>query len=484
MIPALQPSNKQLTLDEVQQLTSSVPRWKPSLYLEEMFTSRSRWEAFRDSAKVDVLCIKSQSQATMIEAIADIIRSVLAMRLANQFDTPENKKIRRKYVDCAEETINTLWENRKDVQSYHDEKVDEKSSPARLVIRRYLLFILTMALEENKMTFNSIVFKAVVFSQWLYLSGARSEERDCEQGLLKPDILLQVDVSDVYVRTVTQYYEDFGISTLCLRLDCFLVNANLDRHLSSFCAMLGACAQQKIPIPSKLYAEFVDKVLGHCIGTALGSAGSKSEATNAAIRVISLRLMDCTHSETSDFLLFMFSHSMLGHLLVTSPVAALSIPNRGECDAVLLFAKQTIQCCRLATAGLEIARTLLTRTEDFGQGVLAMTRAVYDESFLQSQNTVKANLEPVRSVVKDLALVLGLVDKHGEETQDPIAHLTQVQADFNVLEQNVIVCAYPTCPSHDNGTAATMKCSKCEARYCNRQCQINDWKEHKRMCKK
>lgn len=479
MIPVPQP-----TLDEVQRLTNSVPRWKPSLYPEDMFTSRPRWEAFRNSEKVDVLCIKSQSRATMIEAIADIIRSVLAMRLANQFDTPENKKTRRKYVDCAEQTINTLWENRKVVQSYHDERVDEKSSPARLVIRRYLLFILTMALEENKMTFNSIAFKAVVFYQWLYLMGARSEERDSEQGLLKPDILLQVDTSDVYVRTVTQYYEDFGISALCLRLDCFLVNPNFDRHLSSFCGMLGAGAQQKIPIPSKLYAGFVDTVLRQCIGTALGSAKSKSEATVAVIRVILLRLMDRTHSETSDFLLFMFSHSMLGHFLVTSPVTALSIPNREDCDAVLLFAKQTIQCCRLATRGLEIVRTLLTRTEDFGQGVLVMAHSVYNESFLRSQNAVKANLEPVRSVVGDLALVLGLMDEHGKKTQDPIAHLTQLLADFNALEQNTMVCEYPTCPSHDNGTAATMKCSKCEARYCNRQCQINDWTEHKRMCKK
>ncbi|KAK0446729.1 hypothetical protein EV421DRAFT_218136 [Armillaria borealis] len=222
----------------------------------------------------------------MIEAIADIIRSILAMRLANQFDTAENKNTRRKYVDCAEETINTLWENRKDVRSYDDERVDEKSSPARLVIRRYLLFILTMALEENKMTFNSIVLKAVVFHQWLYLMAARSEERDYEQGILNPDILLRIDFSDVYVRTVTQYYEDFGISALCLRLECFLVNANFDRHLSSFCGMLGACAHNKIPIPSKLYAGFVDKALRDCIGTAIGDAKSKGEATVAVVRVM------------------------------------------------------------------------------------------------------------------------------------------------------------------------------------------------------
>ncbi|PBK99439.1 hypothetical protein ARMGADRAFT_1161097 [Armillaria gallica] len=472
MLLVPEPSNKQATLDDVQRLMSSVPRWKPSLYPEEMFTSRPRWEAFRDSGKVDVLCIKSQSQATMIEAIADIIRSVLAMRLANQFDTAENKKTRRKYVVCAEGTINTLWENRRDVRSYDDERVDEKSSPARLVIRRYLLFILTMALEENKKTFNSIVLKGVVFYQWLYLMAARSEERDYEQGILKPDILLQIDPSDVYVRTVTQYYEDYGISALCLRLECFLVNANFDRHLSSFCGMLGACADKKIPIPSKLYAGFVDKVLRDCIGTALGGAKSKGEATVAVVRVMVLRLMDLTHSETSDFLFFMFSHSMLGHFVVTSPMIALPIPNREECDAVLLLTKQTIQCCRLATTGLEVARTLLTRTGDFGQGVLAMVHAVYNESFLQSQNAVEANLEPIRSVARDLALALGLVDKHGKETPDPMAHLTQLLADFNALEQNTIVCAYPTCPSHNNGTAATMKCSKCEARYCNRQCQI------------
>ncbi len=115
---------------------------------------------------------------------------------------------------------------------------------------------------------------------------ARSEERDYEQGILKPDILLQIDPSDVYVRTVTQYYEDYGISALCLRLECFLVNANFDQHLSSFCGMLGACADKKIPIPSKLYAGFVDKVLRDCIGTALGGAKSKGEATLAVVRVM------------------------------------------------------------------------------------------------------------------------------------------------------------------------------------------------------
>ncbi len=66
MPPVLQPPNKQATLDDVQRLMSSVPRWKPSLYPEETFTSRPRWEAFRDSGKVDVLYIKSQSQATMV----------------------------------------------------------------------------------------------------------------------------------------------------------------------------------------------------------------------------------------------------------------------------------------------------------------------------------------------------------------------------------------------------------------------------------
>ncbi|KAK0188942.1 hypothetical protein F5146DRAFT_1057290 [Armillaria mellea] len=340
MRPVLQPSSKQATLNDVQRLMSSVPRWKPSLYAEELFPSRPRWEAFRDSGKVDVLCIKSQSRVTMIEAIADIIRSVLAMRLANQFDTADNKKTRRKYMACAEETINTLWENRKDFQSYHDERVDEKSSPARLVIRRYLSFILTMALEENKMIFSSIVLKAVVFYQWLYLMATRSEERDYEQGMLKPDILLQTDSFDVYVRTVTQYYEDFGISALCLRLECFLANANFDRHLSSFCGLLGTCAHKKIPIPSKLYAGFVDKVLSDLIGN--GGAKSKVEATVAVVRVMVLRLMDRTHSETSDFLLFMFSHSMLGHFVVTSSMVALSISKREDCDAVLLLTKQTI----------------------------------------------------------------------------------------------------------------------------------------------
>ncbi|KAK0202793.1 hypothetical protein DFS33DRAFT_930162 [Desarmillaria ectypa] len=184
-----------------------------------------------------------------------------------------------------------------------------------------------------------LVPKAVVFHQWLYLMAARSEERSDEQSMLKSNVLAQIDFFDVYVCMATHYYEDFGISPLCLRMECFLANPNFDRHLPSISRMLGTCARKGIPIPSKSYIGFVDKVATNVVGIAPHGVSKGLEATVAVVRVIVLRLMDCTQSEISNFLFCMISHSMLGHFVVTSPVIALSILNREDCDAALLLTK-------------------------------------------------------------------------------------------------------------------------------------------------
>ncbi|PBK72345.1 hypothetical protein ARMSODRAFT_1016314 [Armillaria solidipes] len=157
-------------------------------------------------------------------------------------------------------------------------QIDEKNSPARLVIRRYILFILTMALEENmsmyqdfllyhadimtkvRWRFRLIVLRAIVFHHRLYLTCVRFEVRNDEQSKLKADILVHVRAIDIHTRTVVQYKDDFGLSALCTRLESFLANPDFDHHLISISGLLGSCAHNGIPIPSRIYAAFVDKV--------------------------------------------------------------------------------------------------------------------------------------------------------------------------------------------------------------------------------
>ncbi|SJL03783.1 uncharacterized protein ARMOST_07140 [Armillaria ostoyae] len=139
-------------------------------------------------------------------------------------------------------------------------QIDEKNSLARLVIRRYILFILTMALEENMSMYQDFLLYHADIMTKLYLTCVRFEVRNDEQSKLKADILVHVRAIDIHTRTVVQYKDDFGLSALCTRLESFLANPDFDHHLISISGLLGACAHNGIPIPSRIYAVFVDKV--------------------------------------------------------------------------------------------------------------------------------------------------------------------------------------------------------------------------------
>ncbi|KAK0446730.1 hypothetical protein EV421DRAFT_1733985 [Armillaria borealis] len=138
-------------------------------------------------------------------------------------------------------------------------QIDEKNSPARLVIRRYILFILTMALEEN-------------------------------MSMYQDFLLYHADI-------MTKYKDDFGLSALCTRLESFLANPDFDHHLISISGFLGACAHNGIPIPSRIYAALVDKVATEILsqGTDPDDVKRKNLQVSTAInQVIGFRIANGT----------------------------------------------------------------------------------------------------------------------------------------------------------------------------------------------
>jgi hypothetical protein len=47
---------------------------------------------------------------------------------------------------------------------------------------------------------------------------------------------------------------------------------------------------------------------------------------------------------------------------------------------------------------------------------------------------------------------------------------------------DVLVCALPSCQRSD---VKLMRCAQCEeTRYCSRECQVADWKAHRKVCDK
>lgn len=68
-----------------------------------------------------------------------------------------------------------------------------------------------------------------------------------------------------------------------------------------------------------------------------------------------------------------------------------------------------------------------------------------------------------------------------EKTMKQQAERLAATYDMDVLES--LLPDDPKCNKHKCGEAATFRCSRCKSVwYCRRQCQVEDWKKHKKMC--
>lgn len=68
-----------------------------------------------------------------------------------------------------------------------------------------------------------------------------------------------------------------------------------------------------------------------------------------------------------------------------------------------------------------------------------------------------------------------------QKTMQQQAERLAATYDFDVLES--LLPDDPKCNHHTCGEAATFRCSRCKSVwYCRRQCQVEDWKKHKKMC--
>lgn len=104
-----------------------------------------------------------------VEAVADIARSITAMELGCRFSDPKNIAIRNMLLRKAPEIAEFLWRHRMvsswtvylPIELYHDnwsliqvfyvyedEQIDEKSSPARMHVRRYVTIMLKLGNSE------------------------------------------------------------------------------------------------------------------------------------------------------------------------------------------------------------------------------------------------------------------------------------------------------------------------------------------------